>query len=381
MHSIKKISIICSVLFLLVCSSCSTPHKIAVNNKDKYSKNGKWYVLADSLQEKLHKTFLSEDGKYYAQDNVGNQKFHYWHNAHVLDVLVDGYERTKDARYIPQMSNLLQGLYATNNNSFINDYYDDMAWLGLSSIRAYQNTKDNKYLDAAKVLWQDILTGINNNDGRSLSWSKPTPLFKNTPANGPAIIMGLRLFNLTNDKAYRDTAVMFYNWLLPTLINPANGISWDGIKSGELERAIYTYNQGLFIGASVEMFKLTADKQYLAHAIKTARGSVNSSVLSPNGILRPEGQGDGGLFKGIFVRYFVELIKLKEIAKEDKIFLLNYLIKNAETLYSSGIDYHSLLINFNWSKQPSGTIDLSTQLSGMMLIEAMAALQQLKIIN
>ena len=375
MHLSKQLLILS--LGLIFLTSC------AVKNTTTHSQQGnnKWYVLADYLQEKLNSVFLSKDGKYYAQDNAGNQKFHYWHNAHVLDVLVDGYERTKDARYIQKMRNLLQGMYATNNNSFINDYYDDMAWLGLSSIRAYQNTKDIAYLNAAKTLWQDMLTGINNNDGRSLSWSKPTPEFKNTPANGPAIMMGLRLYKITNDKAYRDTAEMFYNWLEPTLIQPETGLSWDGIKNGELVKPIYTYNQGLFIGASVEMFKLTGNRQYIAHALQTAKSSISSELVSPSGILKPEGQGDGGLFKGIFIRYFVELIKLKEVSKEDKAWLLDYIVKNAETLYSSGVNHHSLLINYNWNKQPAGTIDLSTQLSGMMLIEAMAELHQMAIIK
>lgn len=364
------------ILPLLVFNACTTTNRVA-SNKDV---SGKWHSLADSLQEKMYDTYLSNDKKYYAQDNVGNQKFHYWHNAHVLDVLVDGYERTRNAAYIPKMNVLLSGMYATNNNSLINDYYDDMAWLGLSTIRAYHNTKDKKFLDAAKTLWQDILTGINNNDGRSLSWSKPTPEFKNTPANGPAIMMGLRLYKITNDAAYRDTAVMFYNWLTPVLINPANGLSWDGIKNGELVKAMYTYNQGLYIGASVEMYHLTKDIRYLNNAIQTAKGSINSTVISPNGILKPEGQGDGGLFKGIFVRYFVQLIKEKNINKEDKKLLTDYVIKNAETLYSQGIDHNNLLINYDWNKKPSGKIDLSTQLSGMMLIEAMAELKKLNLV-
>lgn len=364
------------LIILLFFISCTTN----INQKSNTQANN-WSLLADSLQEKLQVDYLSNNKNYYAQDNAGNQKFHYWHNAHAMDILIDGYERTKDKKYLTRVSNLLDGMYITNKKSFINDFYDDMGWLGLAVLRAYDNTKNEKYLKTSKILWQDILTGINNNDGRSLSWSKPTPLFKNTPANGPAIIMGLRLYRITNKVAYRDTAVMMYNWLTPTLINPDNGLSWDGIKSGKLERAIYTYNQGLYIGASIEMYKLTKNIRYLKNALHTAKGTINSNILSPDGILKSEGQGDGGLFKGIFVRYFTELIKQKNISHEDRTMLINYLKRNAEMLYTHGIDHKTLLINYDWNKKPGQKIDLSTQLSGMMLTEAMANLQKMNLIN
>ena len=124
------------------------------------------------------------------------------------------------------------------------------------------------------------------------------------------------------------------------------------------------------------MFYLTGEQQYLAKAFNTARSAMLNEKISPGGVLKPEGQGDGGLFKGIFIRYFTALLKEKALRNEERALLLRYLVKNAETLYTHGLDHHLLLINYDWNKKPTGTIDLSTQLSGMMLAEAMALLSK-----
>ncbi|MCG8321683.1 MAG: hypothetical protein MI921_19425 [Cytophagales bacterium] len=49
---------------------------------------------------------------------------------------------------------------------------------------------------------------------------------------------------------------------------------------------------------------------------------------------------------------------------------------NAKTLYEKGISRPSMLCGSNWRNQPEGRIDLSTQLSGIMLIEAAARLEK-----
>ncbi|MEI4878463.1 glycoside hydrolase family 76 protein, partial [Klebsiella pneumoniae] len=71
----------------------------------------------------------------------------------------------------------------------------------------------------------------------------------------------------------------------------------------------FTYNQGVYIGAAVELYRVTQDRSYLDEAWKTA-AYVEQQMTSPaTGMLPSEGDGDGALFKGILVRYLLELIK------------------------------------------------------------------------
>jgi hypothetical protein len=95
-----------------------------------------WSATADSLQEKTYSTFISSDSKYFIQNNAGNTSFNYWWNAHALDVFVDAYLRTKNEVYVQRMKALLTGMKDKNNGRYPNEYYDDMEWLALSSLRA-----------------------------------------------------------------------------------------------------------------------------------------------------------------------------------------------------------------------------------------------------
>ncbi len=335
-------------------------------------------ALADSIQKQTYTTFLSANGNYFVQNNQGNSTFHYWPNAHVLDVMVDQYLRTKDAGLQPRMKALLNGIKAQNNNAYPNDFYDDMGWLALSSLRAHEATKDAAYLEATSMLWEDMKKGISNVMGGGMGWSKGRPNFKNTPANGPAIILAARLYQLQKKQEDLETAKSLYTWLKSTLVEPGtyriyDGINYDG--NGELAKNKYTYNYGLFIGAALELYHSTNDKVYLDDAVKTASAAIADIELAPGGILKDEGQGDGGLFKGVFVRYLNLLINDKDAPAVNRDKYLQFMKFNAQTLYTKGIGRPSMMISPAWNKAPGASTDLTTQLSGIMLLEAAANLK------
>jgi predicted alpha-1,6-mannanase (GH76 family) len=335
-------------------------------------------ALADSLQQQTYTTFLSANGNYFVQDNQGNSTFHYWPNAHVLDVMVDQYLRSKDEKLVPRMSALLTGIKTENKNVYPNNFYDDMGWLALSSLRAYEVTKDPRYTDATNVLWEDMKKGITNVMGGGMGWTKDRPNFKNTPANGPAIILAARLYKLQNKQQDLETAKSLYSWLKTTLVEPGTYRVWDGINydgNGELAKNKYTYNYGLFIGAGLELYQITKERNYLDDAIKTANGAISDIELAPGGILKDEGQGDGGLFKGVFIRYLTLLINAPDLPASDRDKYVQFMKFNAQALYTQGISRPALMASPAWNKAPGQKTDLTTQLSGIMLLEAAANLK------
>ena len=344
-----------------------------------------WSATADSLQEKTYSTFLSADSKYFVQNNTGNTSFNYWWNAHAMDVLVDAYLRTKNELYVQRMKALLNGIKEKNKGQYPNDYYDDMEWLALSSLRAYEATNDAAFLEATSVLWQDIKTGLNESQGGGIAWRKSQLNYKNTPANAPAVILATRLYQLQKNEADLELAENLYNWLKATLVDPATGNVWDGINrigNGEIDKSwIFTYNQGVFIGAAEELYKITAEQAYLSDAVRTANATINHTDLAPGGILKSENQGDGGLFKGILVRYITQLIEQPNLSTAERSKYVNFLQNNAKTLYSKGIQRPSLMVSPDWKNKPGETTDFSTQLSGLMLIEAMAKLDSLNLLD
>jgi predicted alpha-1,6-mannanase (GH76 family) len=97
--------------------------------------------------------------------------------------------------------------------------------------------------------------------------------------------------------------------------------------------------------------------------------------------LKDEGGGDGGLFKGVFVRYFTELIIEGEIPADKKQSYLSFLVKNGQSLWSKGTNKNSILFNTAWDRMPGNSTDLTTQLSGVMLMESLAKLKDLNLID
>ena len=305
--------------------------------------------------------------------------FHYWTQAHALDVMVDAYTRTNDLLYRTTINQWYEGVKRKNRNTFYNEYYDDMEWNALAMLRAYNVTQDEKFKTAAKEVWVDIQTGWNNNAGGGIAWKKDQLYSKNACSNGPACILAARLFQQFGDVKDKEWALKIYSWEKEYLFNPANGAVYDNIDSrtGNIQKSwLFTYNQGTFLGSALELYKITGEKGYLNDAIKAADYTLNNLADSNDRILKSEGEGDGGLFKGIFIRYFTQLILLPDLDAGVKKRYITFFKHNAETLWRTGTNKQEVLFGTYWKTKPSSTTQLTTQTSGAMLIEAAALLQK-----
>jgi len=341
-----------------------------------------WNAAADSSSRSLVNSFWNAGGQYFNTDNASNTTFQYWPNGHALDVLVDAYTRSKDAFYKNYIDQWYAGVNAKNGNTFRNDYNDDMEWNALAMLRAYQATNDARYKDAALQVWEWIKLGWNTNAGGGIAWAKGYEFSKNACSNGPACILAARLYQAFGDEDNKTWAIKIYDWEKTTLFNSATGAVYDNINSntGAISNWIFTYNQGTFVGSAVELYKITGDKGYLNDAVLASNYTI--STLVTNSILKDEGNGDGGLFKGVFVRYFAELIQQNGLDASTKNSYIQFIKHNAETLWLQGATKQpAVLYGTNWGVKPGYPVGVTEQLSGSMLIEAMALLVKLSIIT
>jgi predicted alpha-1,6-mannanase (GH76 family) len=334
-----------------------------------------WPSIADSSYKALISNFYNQSSKYFNASNANNVTFNYWPNAHALDVLTDAYLRTNDAAIKTRMDDLLDGMKAKNGNTYINHFYDDMEWMTLACLRAYEATSDDRYKTTAELLWTDIKGGWDDTFGGGIYWNKDRAN-KNTPANAPACIIASRMYQLNRNGEDLDWAKKIYQWQKDNLVDPVTGLVWDGLDAtGTNKSWKFTYNQGVFIGAGVELYKITGDQTYLTDAVKTANNSLGGD-FSSNNIMKDEGGGDGGLFKGILVRYMMLLITDGNLSSADAAKYISFLRLNGETLWLQGTTRPQVLFNTNWTTKAT-TTDLTTQLSAAMLVEAMARLKAL----
>lgn len=335
-----------------------------------------WNNAADNSTKALVNSFWNSGEKYFNYDSNGNTDFHYWPQAHALDVWVDAYIRTGDHTYKNYFDQWFEGVKIKNKNTFLNDYYDDMEWNALALLRVYKATNETKYKDAVLEIWEDIKGGWNDHAGGGICWVKGHYYSKNACSNGPACILAARLYQEFGDEKNKEWALKIYNWEKTTLFNSNNGMVYDHIdgETGEIKKDwVFTYNQGTFIGSAVELYKILGEKSYLNDAMLAA--DYTTSSLVGNSVLKSEGTGDGGLFKGIFIRYFADLIQQDRLDAAAKKRYIQFMKYNAETLWESGTTKPSYFYGPDWRTAPGASTGLTEQLSGSMLIEAMALLK------
>ncbi|TDQ40800.1 glycoside hydrolase family 76 protein [Aureibacillus halotolerans] len=309
--------------------------------------------------------------------NECNGQFHYWWQAHALDTLIDGYERTGDLAYLDRAEALYEGVLDRNNDEITNDFYDDMLWMALALLRLYEHTDEEHYKQAVLTLWGDIKTGWNNSFGGGIAWNKGQLDYKNTPSNGPAVILAARLYDAFGNEEDLLWAEKIYSWLTDTLVDPNTGIVWDGINrtgDGTIDKNwIFTYTQGVYIGAAVELYHVKSDPKFLEAAYATVDASIDQ--LTTNGIVNEQGTGDGGLFKGIYIRYITELYKTNPTNDE----LGSFILANAESAWAQTSDADGAFFGARWMTPPEFPVQLSQQLSGVMLMEHAAVVEQLNL--
>ena len=121
-----------------------------------------------------------------------------------------------------------------------------------------------------------MLDAWSDTEGGGIPWRR-RDAFKNTPANGPAAILLARTGHL-------DRAVATADWMNQRLRDPATGLIWDGLRPGadgatQFDTTIYTYCQGVVLGAELELAqRLPADATEARRPDSPAGRAASSST-------------------------------------------------------------------------------------------------------
>lgn len=329
--------------------------------------------------------------------------WNYWWQAHYVDCLVDAGLREQgsgprfDDGDRPSAGRLASRLVTTiglrNGLRYVNNYYDDMAWLALAVLRLdalaerahMPGRRRNAFLQG--TLSPQFESASTADLGGGTFWSTKRD-FKNTPATAPVALYFART-------GRRERAQGLLDWLDTTLFDPALGLYLDGawVKEGKLVLAqeIYTYNQGPVLGALLEM---GGDANLARAAALVGSVAEHLTVPGPDGsgslVLRGEGTGDRGLFTGIVVRYLALAAGEVRLPAPTRASARQLVLDTAEALWagrtsrahganSGKYDDGGWLV-FSTEPQrpasdtyPEGTaVELSTQLQAWMVLEAAA---------
>ncbi|GAA4660968.1 glycoside hydrolase family 76 protein [Arthrobacter cryoconiti] len=257
-------------------------------------------------------------------------EWHYWWQAHYLDAVVDsGFRALRMGSHVTALSSvrqaraLLRGILLRNFGRFPNHFYDDMAWLALATGRLNDLVRAANLagpargagpatgrigslsqrpgflsMVASSTLTHQLACAHDGVLGGGIYWSKKRD-YKNTPANGPTALHFARIGEMERAQAIVD-------WLRRELFDPTIGLYLDGIHPSaapttavkDIERTIYTYNQGPILAALLQL-----DHPRYAHQAAELVDAVARELEVTEGGLRLEAGGDGNLFTGILCRY------------------------------------------------------------------------------
>ena len=201
--------------------------------------------------------------------------------------------------------------------NFISRAIDDAAWWGLAWIRAYDLTRDPVYLTEARTIATYVHGFWDTSTCGGGVWWDRERTYKNAVTSGLYVRLAAALHNRTaGDTLWLDRARTGWNWYVASgLINSA-GLVNDGLTNAcrNNGQTVWTYNQGLAIGAGVEVWRATGDANALATARRLADAAIASPALVRNGILTESCDSETTLcddnqkqFKGVFLRYLSDL--------------------------------------------------------------------------
>ena len=337
--------------------------------------------------------------------------WHYWWQAHYVDCLVDtgrrelGNGATPAARFNgPEhpsagrlASRLVTGIRLRNALTFVNNYYDDMAWLALATLRldalAEETRKPGRRRNARvrKTLVLQFDAASTDDLGGGVFWSKKRD-FKNTPATAPVALFYART-------GQRAKAQALLDWLDRTLFDLEQRLYLDGARldaagNVTVDRAVYTYNQGPVLGALLEL----GGEANLARAAELVDAvdrhltvpAPGAGGAAPRTVLRCDGTGDGGLFTGILCRYLALAATDGRLPEPARATAARLVTDTAQAFWDgrrtldagtpAGSHPGRSIFSLHAAQPadqtypPGAVVELSTQLQAWMTLEATAAI-------
>lgn len=307
-------------------------------------------------------------------------------------------------------------IYLTN---FINPsgsgYYDDEGWWALAWLKAYDLTNDDRYLNMAVTIFDDMTNGWDDTCCGGIYWVKNQDLvaskpYKNAISNELFMAVGAGLYRRLLKRGPADPTAFenFLSWAEREwrwfdnsgLINQDNynlindSLTTSTSPSGapqvpcrnDNSTDVWTYNQGVILGALCDLAEITGSTSYLRRAKAIADGLITNTV-APYGTPHESGVYDNGIlmeytdltssgpnqdinncqFKGIFVRNLAYLC-IKTRAAKYRAFIK----RNAASAIQNMNDANQF--GHRWDQEPD-MADFVRQTAGVDLLNAALAVQ------
>jgi predicted alpha-1,6-mannanase (GH76 family) len=304
----------------------------------------------------------------------------WWNAANALTSVADYTQRTGDRTYA-WVINWTFRVARWRHPHFINSFFDDNGWWALAWAKAYELTGTQRYLDASRRIFDDMITGWDQTCGGGLWWNQDRK-YKNAIANELFLAVAARLHRLSSGfgSYYLDWALRELDWFIASGMIGQNGLVNDGLTADcrNNGKPTYSYNQGVILGGLGDLYDITGDVGHLGHGERIADAvlhGLTTPASSPEpGILIDPGEadmagrrGDGSQFKGVFVRNLFDFYR-----HSGRPAYRDFVLRNALSIWVNSRNAQNQF-GVRWAG-PFDTADASRQSSALDVLNAAAGL-------
>jgi predicted alpha-1,6-mannanase (GH76 family) len=238
----------------------------------------------------------------------------WWNSANALTAVIAYTQRTGDQTHLGVVERTFR-IARRQHPDFLVSFYDDNGWWGLAWVAAYDLTGEDRYLDAARTIFANLLTGWDDACGGGVWWNTERS-YKNAVTNELFLTLAARLQQrCPGTGEYLHWALREWDWFCARGLIGASGLVNDGLSESCTNNGgpTWTYNQGVVLGGLAALHEITGDASYLRQGEAIADAALRllttpAAAARPGILIEPREQStarsdrDRPQFKGIFVR-------------------------------------------------------------------------------
>jgi len=325
-----------------------------------------FFVLVQS--DPRSSAMISSLQSHYYNQNTGLWQNGWWNSGNSLEAVIEYIQYSNDNKFL----NVIDNAYThTTTGQSETGSFDDDEWWGITWYRAYQLTKQTRYLQRSIDIWNFILSHAwdTTKCGGGIWWSSDKT-YKNAITNELFFVHSTLLaLEQPSNSTYSHYAALEWTWFENSGMINAQYLINDGLDSNcrNNHQNEWTYNQGVILGGLFYLHQMTGNATLLSIAENIA-SAVMSSLVYSDGVLKENCEPnncdvDQLQFKGIYMRYLAILIKGLNDANKTK--FTNWIQLNANAIWNNARNPSDSTVGAVWNGPANQKATATTQTSAL----------------